>query len=474
MAAAALPAARAALALGGGRAAAAKQPAPLALRFVAQLLQAPPPAAPAGAAAPEGAEAWGAVEFAQQLLTEAEHVWLLLLSKGVQPARNRPYAVALFEVRPARAPPGRAGWATATQRAGAATRPTLSCSRAALNALPPPPSKVAASLPLSPGAPGLGMLLAIAQRLAEQCAPDAALSKAAAALLSRLGALEADGAPAPDPEDLESVVEQLRGMCLTLEPPLAPEAGVPGSTLAPRGRASAATRSSSGGGSTAGGVGLRTQLSRASAASSGRRSYAEAEERDAEDWAQAGGAAPEAAAAAPTPRRSSRGARASGGAMLEATVEEEEEGPEAEEDAQEEEEQAEVQQPELEAFAAAPAWVGRRRGGGGAALSPAAFDDPAPGVRRALTTVDLLAASDEDEFASEVGGDEDAWHSADERGASRSPEDAPGARQPFGLSANTNSPARGAAAPRRASGGKPAGAATAGARRVPAAAARRE
>ncbi|KAI8474193.1 MAG: hypothetical protein J3K34DRAFT_518335 [Monoraphidium minutum] len=247
LAAAALPAARAAHTLGGGRAAAAKQPAPLLLRFALQLLLQGAPAAAdgggdgdeddddGGAAAaaakrgrggapalgPGGGE-WGAAAFAQQLLVEAEHVWRLLLARGVQPARNRPYAAALLEV--------------------------------------------AAGLPIAPGAPGLGVLLALAQRLAVACAPDAALSRGAAALLGRLAALEAGGAPAPSGGELEEVIGRLRGMCLSMEPGLQGAVGgaaggdAAGATPARRARPATTAR-----GAGASGVG-RSKAARAAAA----------------------------------------------------------------------------------------------------------------------------------------------------------------------------------------------------------------
>lgn len=113
LAGAALPAARAVHAFGGaGRVAAARQPAPMVLRFVLQLLSQGEGGKKEDEEEREGQEQaqaqkregkvdggdWGVVVFCQQLLTEAEHVWKLLLSRGVQPARNRPYAVALIEV----------------------------------------------------------------------------------------------------------------------------------------------------------------------------------------------------------------------------------------------------------------------------------------------------------------------------------------------------------------------------------------
>jgi hypothetical protein len=493
LAAAALPAARAALGLGGGRAAAAKQPAPSALRFVAQLVAAPAAGAGAdadasgAAAAAAEAAAWGAAAFAQQLLTEAEHVWLLLLSQGVQPARNRPYAVALVEVRRGRLhAPGsrglgprrstaldwrlRADWGSSTHsrpRPAPAKHPSITPRRPKR---PLPSQKVAAAAPLAPGSPGLGVLVAIAQRLGEQCASDSALSKAVAGLLSRLGPLEAEGAPAPDPEELDEVIGQLRGMCLSLEPRLGPEAA-PGC-----------------GRSSSGGTVPRVRPSRALAGTAGRRSYVEVEE---EDWDGDGEEVEGAAAAGPAApiaatRRSSRNARASSGVAPEATVEgsQREDGEDGEGEAHADEEF--VPAPE------APAWVGRRRGGGAQTLSPAVFDSAAGAHTSSsfdarLAASDLRAASDEEgAYMSDAGsgeGDGDAWHSADERGASRSPEDAPapppgpGGRQPFGLSANTNSPVRVVAAgARRAGGGKPVEArkaavpaAGSGARRVPAA-----
>ncbi|GBF88417.1 hypothetical protein Rsub_01129 [Raphidocelis subcapitata] len=181
--AAALPAARAAHAI-GGRAPAARQPAPMLLRFVLQLLhQGSCGTGEDAKQEQQGSgekgqrdDGWGAAAFAQQLLTEAEHVWLVLLSRGVAPQRNRPYAAALIEV--------------------------------------------AQALPLRAGCEGLGVLLAMAQRLEDAVAADAALSKAAAGLLERLAALEADAAPAPSDADLEDVIDRLRGGALSREPAL--------------------------------------------------------------------------------------------------------------------------------------------------------------------------------------------------------------------------------------------------------------
>jgi hypothetical protein len=84
----------------------------------------------------------------------------------------------------------------------------------------PQPKQVAQALPLRAGCAGLGVLLALAQRLEDAVAADAALSKAAAGLLERLSALEADSAPAPSDADLEDVIEKLRGAALSMEPAL--------------------------------------------------------------------------------------------------------------------------------------------------------------------------------------------------------------------------------------------------------------
>lgn len=95
-----------------------------------------------------------------------------------------------------------------------------------LSPLPRLPSpQVAAALPLRPGCDGLGVLLVLAQQLEEACAPDTTLAKHAAALMARFSALEAEGAAPPDESELEEVIGQLRGMCVSMEPGLAGAGG---------------------------------------------------------------------------------------------------------------------------------------------------------------------------------------------------------------------------------------------------------